>query len=259
MWPPRFEHQICCLKCPLGGIDYLSYVKIHKSTHNSIEAPLRKAFGVAMALQASSNNDSPRKLAREAITNIEAILGKLPPEASELVWYGVANGSNIRQNRGGPLCEMMIPPRGRLDGSGYFAAVLLKVLVVAYLETKSTHLPLNLKDWQRVAEQDPSNPDLRAAIRGHEQQLSGALTSLFHVTHKEGRSPFTNICRPCIEEIDASRDQAIKLFKRSLVNSLTSNDSDPLSKTVRANALSKLGKALMEKVEFLKKGGRKDG
>jgi hypothetical protein len=249
-------------------------VRTRKPTQNPADVVLRKAFGIAMALQASSSNNSPRKLAREAIQKIQSYLEKLPPEASGLVWVEEAKGRYMRENRGGPLCEMMIPPRGRLDGGGYFAAILLKVLVVAHLDTKGTHLPLNLKAWQRAAEQDPSTSGLRAAVRGHERQLSDALTSLFRTTHGDGQSRFTDLCRPCVEALNeleaialpggtgASRlpkEIAGELFGKLLVGDLTLETADADLKVKRANALSKLGKALQHKVEFLKAGGRKNG
>lgn len=226
-----------------------------------------------MALQASTDN-SPAKRARAVVQQIESYLKKLPPEVSQAVDVRLVEGRCKRENRAGPLCEMMIPPRGRLDGSGYIAAVLLKVLVVAYLETKGTHLPLNLKAWQDAAGQDQSVPGLRAAISGHERQLADALTSLFRVTHKKRLRSFTALCRPCVEamkgpkavalpggahECRLPKDIAIGLFGESLVRDLTSETADVELKIKRANALSKLGKALQHKIEFLKAGGCKNG
>lgn len=227
-----------------------------------------------MALQASTSSNNPGKLARRAIQRIESYLETYPPEVSRAVGVGLAKGWREPRTTGGPLCEMMIPPRGRLDGSGYIAALLLKVLVVAYLETKGTHLPIDLKAWQDAAGQDQSAPGLRTAISGHERQLADALTSLFRVTHEEGLRPFTALCRPCVaamngpkaialpggaHECKLPKDIAIGLFGGSLVQDLTRETADAELKIKRANALSKLGKALQHKIKFLKAGGCKNG
>lgn len=246
-------------------------MKTQKPILNPIDALLRNAFGVAMALQTSTGK-SPRKRALAVVQEIETYLKKFPPEVSRAVEVRLDEGRCKPERTGGQLCEMMIPPRGRLYGGGYIAAVLLKVLVVAYLETNGTHLPINLKAWQNAADQDPSTPELRAAISGHERQFADALTSLFRVTHK-GLRPFTALCRPCVEAMTRPNAIAIpgdtcgsrspqeiagRLFGKSLVLDLTRKTGDEELKNKRANALSKLGNALQRKVDFLKKGGRKN-
>jgi hypothetical protein len=229
-----------------------------------------------MARQASINSNGPKQRIRAGVLQFQSFLKPFPEQLTRHVILHVDEGRLERELEMGPLCEMMVPPRGRLEGGGYVASVLLKILIVAYLEAKDDRLSINLAAWQRAAEQDPSTPDLRTAIRGHERQLSDTLVSLFQIKPKGPRSPspFTNCCRPCVEamiEPEAiaqpnstgggrlPREIACVLFGKSLVETLTSKSPDAQCKAGRANALYMLGRALQHKVEFLKNGRCKNG
>jgi hypothetical protein len=235
-----------------------------KSIQHPLYAPLKKAFGVAMAQQALIDSNGPKQEIRKVVRWSQNFLKQFPER--------FARHANIRFHGdrlkgelcAGALCEMMVQPRGRLDGSGYIAAILLKILIIAYLEAKDDRLPFSFATWRTAAEKDPATPDLRTAISGYEREFSDALVSLFRALPEGRRSLFTELCRPCVEAMIESeatglpKSVARQLFGGELVATLTSKSSDAMRKTNRANSLSKLGKALQCKVKFLREGGRKN-
>lgn len=216
-------------------------MQTQSSKKTPLNAPLKSAFVAAIDQQASIRANSPNKRISAIIRACKAELDKIPRRfARHVTVKPDAKLSDVRSWEGA-LCEMIIPQRGRLQGGGLFAAVILKILIVAYLETKDDRLSINLTDWQEAAEKDPSTPALKEAIRGHEREFSNALVSLFRDKSRRPRSPFTDLCRPCFEVLaDPSNATAREMFGKHL-------------------QLAKLGRALREKVEFLKKRGRKDG
>ena len=216
-------------------------MQTQSSKKTPLNAPLKSAFVAAIDQQASIRANSPNERISKIIRACKAELNKLPRRfARHVIVEPSAKLSAVRSWEGA-LCEMIIPQRGRMDGVGRVAIVLLKILIVAYLEAKDGRLSINLTDWQKAAEQDPSTPALKEAIRGHEREFSNALVSLFRDKSRRPRSPFTDLCRPCFEVLaDPSNAIAHEMFGKHL-------------------QLAKLGRALREKVEFLKKGGCKDG
>jgi len=231
---------------------------------NPIHAQLRRVFGVAIAAQASLPSKEKKKQIREIIRWTQSRLFEFSPRLSRHAIVRVDEHGLDLESEEGPLCRMMTAPRGRLDGSGFTAAIILKVLVIAYLEAKDNRLQIDLDAWRSAAEQDLTTRALKSAIRGHERQFSDELVALFRAYPNDGLPRFTNICRIFNEAL--LDQQAVgplevlhNLFKKELVETLSSTSNEPELRNKKANSLSKQGTALRHKVKFLVNGRCKNG